>query len=107
MNIDTTTGLPLQIKRPSELCPFTFEFSSLVDGEVIASISSVTQIKRGDVALSADVSITTLSHDAGVNAQAWIGGGTDGEYYCLTCEVITSIGATRTCSGVLLVKGAC
>jgi len=107
MNIDTITGLPLQVKRPSEFYPFTFEFSSFVDGEIIASISSVTQIKRGDVALSADVSITSLSHDSGVNAQAWIGGGTDGEHYCLTCEVITSIGATRTCSGVLWVKGAC
>jgi len=107
MNIDTVTGLELQLKRPSEFYPFTFEFSSLKAGEVIASIVSITQVRRGSVLGSADVSISALSHDSGINAQAWIAGGSGGEHYCFTCEVVTSIGATRTCSGVLWVKEAC
>jgi len=107
MNLDTVTGLELQIKRPGEFYPFTFEFSNLNTAETIVSVTGVSQVNRGLVSGSVDLTISGLAHDSAQNAQAWVGSGTDGEYYCLTCTVVTSTGATRTCSGVVWVKQAC
>jgi len=107
MTIDATTGLEMQVKRPGEYYPFTFDFINLNSAETIASLSNITQLKRGSVAGSVDLVIDGLAHDSNQQAQAWINGGTNGEYYCITCTVQTSTGATRTCSGVLWIKEAC
>jgi len=104
---DVLTGLELQIKRPAEDIPFTFIFTTLGTGENISSVDSVVHENRGTVTGSADVTIGASSHDGASKGQAWISGGTDDEFYCMTMTVTTSIGATRTCSGVLNVKDAC
>lgn len=104
---DTLTGLELQIKRRAESIPFTFIFTTLGTGETITAVDSVTQSNRQTVTGSTDLTLTNLTHNAESKGQAWAADGTDDEFYCLTMTVTTSIGATRTCSGVLNVKSAC
>lgn len=107
MTTDKTTGRDLQEKTPAENYPFDFVFTSFVDGETIFSITSLTQEPRGTVDPSDPLDITNQTHDTNETGQAWLGGGTDGEYYCLTMEVLTTLGAARTCTGILFVNGAC
>ena len=104
---DELTGLELQVKRPSESIPYTFVFTSLASGESIQYVDSVVQANRGVVAGSADLTITSLTHDGDSKGQVWLAGGTDDEYYCVTMTITTTVGAVRTCSGVLFVNGAC
>mgnify|MGYP000305887669 CR=1 FL=1 len=107
MAVDTVTGLELNVKRSVENYPFTFEFTSFHTGETIASVSSVTQAKRDEVVGSTDLIISSITHDDLLSGQCWLNGGTDGEFYCITMQVVTSIGAIRTCSGVLSIKDVC
>jgi len=103
---DQLTGLQLQVKRPEEFIPVTFRFSTFHPGETIHHINQVLQTVRGVVHNSNNLAVSNLIHDGGNEGQAWISGGTDGEYYVLTLLVTTSIGAVRSCSGVLYVKAA-
>jgi len=107
VSIDAQTGRDLQTKLSGEDYPFDFEYTSLTDGEVIDSVTSILQTKRGTVDGSVDVTLGVTSHDSNNLAQVWISDGTDGEHYCLTMTVETSIGAKRKCVGVLLVKDVC
>lgn len=107
MTIDVTTGRDLQEKTPGENYPFDFVFTSFRDGETIASVVSLTQTRRGSVSPSVDLTITNQTHDSDVTGQAWLDEGTNGERYCLTMTVLTSLNAIRTCSGVLFVNQVC
>ncbi len=104
MQIDSTTGLELQIKRTSELIPFDFLYTTMTDGETISSVDSVTQTLRGEIVGAANLTISNLSHDSNSTGQVWLGDGTNGEYYTIKMTVTTSIGAIRTCYGVVYVK---
>lgn len=103
---DVKSGRDLQEKTPSEKYPFDFVFTAFKEGEVISSVTEVTQSPRGTV-VSTPVIITNITHNSLVTGQAWIDAGTDGEHYCLIMKVLTSLGATRTCTGILLVRGSC
>lgn len=107
MQLDSVTGLQMQVKRVGELIPFTFVFTNLAVGETISNIASFSQTRRGIVTGSIDLTAGAQSHDSGANGQVWLSGGTDGEFYCVTLIVNTSAGAIRSCSGVLQVKEAC
>ena len=107
MSIDSVTGRDLQTKLVTENYPFNFVFLSMLSDEIIDSIVNIEQTKRGSVADAVDVVFTNMAHDSERIGQAFISGGTSGEYYCLTMKVTTNIGAVRTCTGVLLVKNIC
>lgn len=107
MTIDISTGRDLQEKAPGEKYPFDFVFTSFKDGETIVSVTGLTQSRRGVVDGSIDLVITDETHDFNVTAQAWLAGGTSKEFYCLAMTVVTSLGATRACHGVLFVNGVC
>ncbi len=105
MSYDSITGLRIHIKRPAEFIPYHFIFSTLTAGETIASVQSVEQVNRGEVMSSIDLVISSSSHDSDKKGQLWVNGGTAGESYVLTVYVLTSMGAVRSCSGVVKVVG--
>ncbi len=104
MIVDQQTGLQMQIKRTAEFVPYSFEFTSLLQDEVISSIQAVVQSNRNNIAGSTNLSLSNYSHDSSKQAQIWVDDGTDGEYYAITVVVVTSIGAVRSSSGVIWVK---
>lgn len=103
---DVKTGRDLQEKTPSENYPFDFIFTALKDAETINSVIEVIQTSRNTVP-SIPVVITNITHNNANTGQVWVADGTDGEHYCLTMQVQTSLGAIRTCSGILLVRSPC
>ena len=107
-NYDSASGLEYEVKRPGESRLYDFDFTKLLStGETIASVTSVTQTNRGNVAGSSDLTIGAPSDDGASLAQARISAGTDGEDYCLEAEVVTSGGNTLICAGYLYVRAAC
>ena len=103
---DVKTGRDLQEKTPSENYPFDFVFTAFKDAEIIDSVIEVIQTPRNTVT-STPVVVTNITHDGIRTGQCWVADGTDGEHYCLTMKVQTSLGAIRTCSGILLVRSPC
>lgn len=105
---DEDSGLEREVKRPGESRLYDFDFSKLLNtGEIISSVTGVTQTKRGNVVDSVNLTIGTPSDNGAALAQARISGGTDDEDYCLEAEVVTSDGNTLICAGYLYVRAAC
>ena len=105
--LDTLSGLEMHTKRVAESLLYDFVFTNLAEGETLATIDSVSQINRGTVTGSTNLTMGAPAHDADSTAQVKLSGGTDKESYCLTVLATTSTGLERTCSGVLFIKEAC
>lgn len=82
-----------------------FDFTPrLLPGEVIASITSITQASQGLVVGSVALTLSSFAHDGAALAQCKAAVGTHKEKYLLTCLVLTSMNSTLECEQYLLVR---
>lgn len=85
------------LKDPSAVLDYGFDWTAkgwLVTGETISSHT---------VTVGAGLTKDSDSESSGV-VTIWLSGGTAGEQYLLSCEIITSLGRTDTRSRNILVE---
>lgn len=112
---DFLTGLECIVKRPNETVTYFFDFSNMIlEDDYLITITSAIATNRhaADVVDPLGVIPTVVSSDVvAINAgitdtklgELEVSGGQDQEFYVLEFTVVTNLGDTRTCSGVIKV----
>lgn len=91
-NIDKTSGLLYQVKRPAENKTYSIDFKDVIpDGQVIASVDSVAAAAVGNVTETVAFSVGSNTF-AGTKVNVKLSGGTDGEDYEVSVTVTDDVG---------------
>ena len=98
------TTQSVQIKRVAEDRLYDFDFASLGDPEVMVQSGTVVQSNLQRVDGSLDLTLEGSAVAAGTLLQQRVKGGTDGELYKLTAEVLDDDGNTLVMFGFLQVS---
>ena len=101
--IDFNTGLPVLVKQPNESRMYRIDFSNLLVGASLSSITSVISVKQDVVGGSTNVDISSQALD-GDSVQFRIANGTAEENYKLTAIVVDTAGNTLEGDGMLYVR---
>lgn len=102
-NIDYASGLPVLVKQPGESRVYRMDFSNLLEGTYIDSITSIVQANQGDVGGSSNLTIANQAI-SGDGVEFRLSGGTADERYKLTVTIVDSAGNTLEADGMLYVK---
>lgn len=102
-NLDSRTGLVYLIKQPAESRKYTMDFTALLGGSTISSVTSVAQANQGLVTSSSAVTLGSATF-SGVNAQIQISAGTNLEDYKITFTVVDGSSNTLQAEGILKVR---
>lgn len=104
--IDPETGLPVEVKQPSEVMTLYFDFSSHLRNFPISAIQYTHCENLGRVAGSTTLSIGTAALDTNSVVALPISGGYDGEAYRVTVRVTdTNVGVFELECVVYVVEG--
>lgn len=101
--IDDATGLGVLVKQPTEVRTFRMDFSNLLYGATISSISAVTPVNQGLVQGSVNVTVSAQVVTAEY-AEFKLSGGTNGENYKIVVTVADSAGNVLQAEGMLYVR---
>jgi len=100
---DSATGLPVLIKQPTESREFRMEFTDLLVGAEVASVSAVASNSQNQV--SGSQGLTVGSNSFGPDyAAVRLSGGTDLENYKITITIVDTAGNTLVGDGMLYVR---
>ncbi len=101
---DPQNGLPVLEKRASESRVYNFSGAKVLgSGVTLSGTPVITQAKRGNVAGSANVTVSGATV-SGQTAQCRIAAGTDGEDYHMIATGTDSNGNTVVLEGMLYVR---
>jgi hypothetical protein len=105
-NIDSTSGLLYEVKRPVENKVYTVDFREIIKyGRTISSIDSVASQATGNVVEVSPLAIGATSiSDRSVSAK--LSSGTDGENYEVTVTVTDSEGCVHSDDVMIKVRKA-
>lgn len=101
---DPQNNLPALEKRPSESRLYDFDGRKLLgSGVTLTGTPIITQVRRGNVPGSIDVSVSGVTA-SGQRAQCRLAGGTGGEDYHMIATCVDSNGNTVVLEGMLYVR---
>jgi len=100
---DPDTGLPVLEKRPVEQRIYQLDFTTLLSGSIIASVTSVTFTNMGKVVSSTDITLEGITFSSR-QVQVTLGAGQDLENYQITARIVDVTGNALQGDGMLHVR---